>query len=421
MNVTRIRKLIRQSEHKSWYKTITIKLKYQHADFEIEIEGLDSIYQFFQKQFEFYDAIDELPVILTPSKNHFKSIIDNIEGFVISYLEGNSSNNQYGWNRISNLLELSFSGVNYFFNKESATTDFLLKLDSEYDGASIGAYDFFTNQAFKYDNSDKNYFIGWHRAYEFFTQDVDFVKRRNSERQTLGRIRSEYIKKIEKTDSLVSNYIAEKEEEYLSKEAAITKLIKRKNRQYEDWKKGSKDDFSSFLTNSDNSFKKLEELYQEKLKLEAPAVYWKNRATKLKDEGNKWLYFLIGVTIVSVLALGIVLYLISDGTLRELFDKTGSAVRWSIVFITFVSFLAYAIRTFAKLMFSSYHLSRDAEEREQLTYVYLALKKEGDVDSTERNLIMQSLFSRVDSGLLKDDTSPTMPGGSILNKYMGGG
>lgn len=78
--------------------------------------------------------------------------------------------------------------------------------------------------------------------------------------------------------------------------------------------------------------------------------------------------------------LWVLYFFLSDGTLKDLFEKTGSAIRWSIVFITFVSFLAFVIKTFAKLMFSSYHLSRDVEEREQLTYVYLALKKEGGVD-----------------------------------------
>jgi hypothetical protein len=118
--------------------------------------------------------------------------------------------------------------------------------------------------------------------------------------------------------------------------------------------------------------------------------------------------------------LGTVLFFISDGTLKDLFSATGSAIRWSIVFVTFVSFLAYAIRIFAKLTFSAYHLFRDAEEREQLAYVYLALKKEKNIDDTERHLIMQSLFSRADSGLLRDDSSPTMPGGSVIEKIMGG-
>ena len=43
--------------------------------------------------------------------------------------------------------------------------------------------------------------------------------------------------------------------------------------------------------------------------------------------------------------------------------------------------------------------------------------KEKGVDVTERHLIMQSLFSRADSGLLKDEASPTMPG-NIMDKFI---
>jgi hypothetical protein len=64
-----------------------------------------------------------------------------------------------------------------------------------------------------------------------------------------------------------------------------------------------------------------------------------------------------------------------------------------------------------------FHLSRDAEEREQLSYFYLALIKEGAVEKEDRHLIMQSLFSRADSGLLKEDSSPTMPG-TMFEKIM---
>ncbi len=104
---------------------------------------------------------------------------------------------------------------------------------------------------------------------------------------------------------------------------------------------------------------------------------------------------------------------ISIGTIEKIFQNAGTAIKWSVIYITLFSFLAYAIRIFSKLTFSSFHLVRDAEEREQLTYVYLALQKEKGIDQTERHLIMQSLFSRADSGLLKDDASPTMPGNIV--------
>ena len=70
-------------------------------------------------------------------------------------------------------------------------------------------------------------------------------------------------------------------------------------------------------------------------------------------------------------------------------------------------------------MFSSFHLARDCEERHTLTYFYLSLLKDSNVDENERQLIMQSLFSRAETGLLKDDSSPTMPSdaiGKIISK-----
>ncbi|NJK98518.1 MAG: hypothetical protein HC905_29605 [Bacteroidales bacterium] len=42
-----------------------------------------------------------------------------------------------------------------------------------------------------------------------------------------------------------------------------------------------------------------------------------------------------------------------------------------------------------------------------LSFLFLMASLPKDED---RQLIMQSLFSRVDTGLLKEDSSPTMPG-----------
>jgi hypothetical protein len=45
--------------------------------------------------------------------------------------------------------------------------------------------------------------------------------------------------------------------------------------------------------------------------------------------------------------------------------------------------------------------------------------KDSSIDKDDRHLIMQSLFSRADTGLLRDDSSPTMPGASgILEKVI---
>lgn len=421
MNVTEIRTLIRQAGDKAWYNSLEIKIEYPFANFEIEIKGLDSIYQFIKRQLEFFEKNEPLPQILQPSKVHFEECILKIESYVHRNLKSQIGNYTREWDALKNFLEKRFHNNNHFFNKESETTDFILKLDSEFKGAATGAYDFFTNNKYQVNNADKNYFIGWHRAYEFFTQDADLVRRRNNERQTLSRIRTQYIQNLEQNDKNVSEHIASIIDEYDAVEKKLDRLIRIKNENYKKWRTDSDTSFQELIEGSTKKLEDLESLYSEKLKLEAPAKYWKDRALKLRKEGDRWLYWLIGVSSVAVLLLGTVLFFISDGTLKELFEKTGSAIRWSIVFITFVSFLAYAIRTFAKLMFSAYHLHRDAEEREQLAYVYLALKKEQNIDDTERHLIMQSIFSRADSGLLRDDSSPTMPGGGMLDKIIGGG
>jgi hypothetical protein len=68
----------------------------------------------------------------------------------------------------------------------------------------------------------------------------------------------------------------------------------------------------------------------------------------------------------------------------------------------------------AKMTFSSFHLQRDAEEREQLAYVYLALVNESKADDESQKIILQSLFSRAETGLLSGENGPTMPIADIV-------
>jgi hypothetical protein len=65
--------------------------------------------------------------------------------------------------------------------------------------------------------------------------------------------------------------------------------------------------------------RELEELYDKKLQLEAPVQYWKQRAMNLKAEGNKWLKWLVGFSMLAVILLFLVLFFISNGTIKELF------------------------------------------------------------------------------------------------------
>ena len=189
---------------------------------------------------------------------------------------------------------------------------------------------------------------------------------------------------------------------------------------FNDWFDKSKSDFNDFDVSSKGNIDDLESTYKEKLKLEEPAKYWNKRAEKLNKQG--WIAFTTLLVFVGIVvwSLGELLWKVPEQIYTSFFqDDKSAAIRWSIIYITFISFMAFCIRAITKVMFSSFHLARDCEERHTLTYFYLSLLKDSKVDEKDRQLIMQSLFSRADSGLLKDDSGPTMPN-DIAGKLFGG-
>lgn len=154
----------------------------------------------------------------------------------------------------------------------------------------------------------------------------------------------------------------------------------------------------------------LENTYEEKLRLSKPAEYWKNKASTLKKSGDNWRCYLIILIMIGLIGFGILLFVwISH---QSELNKVGiESIQGLAFFITILSIYAFALKSVSKIVFSTYHLQRDAEEREQLTYLYLSLINEGaEFDAESRNIVLQSLFSRVDSGLISGDSSPTMPG-----------
>lgn len=152
----------------------------------------------------------------------------------------------------------------------------------------------------------------------------------------------------------------------------------------------------------------LEKTYKEKLRLEPAANYWSKKAEDYKKLGNRWAIILSAFVAVGLTIFGVLFYTwVNAQTTAISIDSLQGVV----LFITLLSVYAFAIKALSKLVFSSYHLQRDAEEREQLTYLYLSLTHEkDDFDTDARSIVLQALFSRADTGLISGDSSPTMPG-----------
>lgn len=172
----------------------------------------------------------------------------------------------------------------------------------------------------------------------------------------------------------------------------LTELNQKSTQQY--------DDANTRLT-------EMESLYREKLKLEEPAIYWDKLYNDYRRKGTWWLVASGALALLIVGGLITFLLLATDIFSDEYhwFDNFKNSAIITVV----ASVAIYMLRLTVKMATSSYHLSRDAKERNNLAYFYLALIEKGAVSDKERALILNALFSRSDTGLLKGEAAPSMP------------
>lgn len=171
-------------------------------------------------------------------------------------------------------------------------------------------------------------------------------------------------------------------------------------------------EYTERLNKADERIAALEEAYSKKLQLEGPAQYWDKLAKSYLKRGWVLLFLTFALGIVMIRFL---LNILLDIDAIPLFNQTElslKTIRGSLILIVMTSIAGYLIHLFTKLSISSFHLSRDYRERFQLTNVFLALLRDGDVkcDDQVKQIVMQALFSRSDTGLLKGEHSFKMPG-----------
>ena len=398
--VAEIKTKIAESKNKGWFQSLVFTLNLPYIKYNISFTGLAAIYDYTYKQCNRFSEFGTLPDELKNSKTKF----ENLKLTIIQIINEDKEN-EYKWKDI--LRDMS-SRADKLFPADIPETDFLVNLYLNDKELYRSAYNFITGNI---NYITKDQFLAYTLTYEFLNGETSKIAERSSiEQKAISKLKNDFSKQISESETHITEYLAQNKDKVDQVAKDFDELVKGKNEHYFNWYNNTSNGFEDFFKKSKEKITEVENLYREKLKMEAPAKYWNDRAATLRTEGRKWLILLILSIVVGIGLLIWSLAEISAGTLDKIFQNNGTAIKWSVVFITLISFIAFAIKIFSKLTFSSYHLVRDAEEREQLTYVYLALKKEKGIDETERHLIMQSLFSRADSGLLKDDSGPTMPG-----------
>ncbi|WP_338452478.1 DUF6161 domain-containing protein [Niallia oryzisoli] len=179
-----------------------------------------------------------------------------------------------------------------------------------------------------------------------------------------------------------------------------------------------KTETDKLLTDAEVKIKELEDLYTEKLRLSAPAEYWKTNKSSYQKTGLIWTGLAI---LITAAFLGVISNLIfkiekQESVLKAVKTVNFDTLKFGILITVFISVGIFLVNFLIKLAISAFHLSRDANERLQLTHLYLALLNEKGVTTEERSIVLQSLFSRADTGLLKGDSSPTIPDNGLVNK-----
>ncbi len=173
-----------------------------------------------------------------------------------------------------------------------------------------------------------------------------------------------------------------------------------------------KSQFEEKISIAEHKMAALEDAYSKKLQLEGPAQHWKNLSRFYLGWG--WGLLTLSLVLGGV-AIAALIWLLVQADTIVIFneDKLSlSTIRASLILIAATSMAGYLLHLFTKLAMSCFHLSRDYRERFQLTNVFLALLRDGDVkcDDQVKQIVMQALFSRSDTGLLKGEHSFKMPG-----------
>lgn len=354
------------------------------------------------------------------SINFFKNLVNIIEDVVSSVDEFNLLHKHR--NLINNLDRIN----NQVFFPDSARVIFLLSIYNNHDQYFQGAFAALNGSLDYGSFRNIDYFNGAILASKFAINDIEIIDRGEAETKSFRQIKSDFdLERIELLTDFEST-IAETKEEAKKQIDYLKDLTNSWNKDFNDQleslQKSADEKFETSDLKANELLKKaikkkilLEQTFREDMRFQAPSEYWKERAAYLNKEGKKFMSWLIFLIVISSGFLFSLLLLTPEDLLLNVFSgNLSKAIRWSILFVMLISILFIGIQSLKKAMFSSFHLARDAEEREKLTVFYLSLIKNSTITQEDRSMVLQSLFSRTDTGMLKEEANPTMPG--IIDK-----
>ena len=409
------------------------------------ITGLPALNKFIENECSFWVILWNTSLSnsdLNNTKHHLNKARTKIKR-IEELLQNETADSNQIIQNIDSLLDeivLDINGKIIFSEQiESLLIRRLLESNSSADEIN-GALTYFFKSNFE-NVQNTAFFKGFIKAYEFSLQDNAVLSiRAKSELESLEKIKTDWNELIANAQKNYANELKLVKNEMEQVQNHQAELNSKTNNAFEkiatdskDWANNLELKYSYFerdksglidsvLAEKNKKFTELENTYNSKLQLEAPVKYWNDRITKYKKNG--WWWFGAFLIIIVVMLGYLSYFVVNINTTSFIVDGkfNPDSIKSILTFLTAVSFGAYLIKVFSKLTFSNFHLQRDSEERLQLTMVYLALLKDGTHQASpeDKKIILQSIFGRVETGLLGMDSSPTIPGiNTVIEKVVG--
>lgn len=195
----------------------------------------------------------------------------------------------------------------------------------------------------------------------------------------------------------VSTILDSTEEDFRDSFASVTKDMANFRDEVIDWEKSQKQEIEEWRAEQEEEIRNLERLYREKLALEEPKRVWDDAAKKHTIQAICWTIAAVLVAVTTIWKGSEAIHWLFAANLPRI-----PLLSSSFLAIALITFCVYTIRVFVKIALSNSHLAAAYRQKASMTYFYLSLmEKEKAVSDEERALILNSLFSSVDTGLVK--------------------
>ncbi|UAL49823.1 hypothetical protein K7887_22145 (plasmid) [Sutcliffiella horikoshii] len=390
------------------FKSKNVILTLYPEDIKKDFKGdFQYFYQFISEQVDFWSEL-KTGANCQKIHSHFTGVKKHLDTAI------NSQNNNHHNATISlnSAINLSLQRNWYNIYKETDLANFIIERYHISPDQAEAVIDYFLIRNGHKNLNSKEYFNGVLQSFIYEEQNNALKRKLHAPKQALLQLKETFSNDRDELYGAYKDKQNEVEELFSTLKMELNSWKDELVVTSEDFFQKKQEELNKLVADKNKELEQMEQLYREKLRLEGPATYWNDLHNFYNNRGDRWRKWALGISFIFSIVVIFMLYftpsiLFPNGT------YTLNSIKAMVIFAVVSSIAIYLIRLFVLLSTSAYHLSRDAKERFQLTYVYLSLIQEKGVSEADRTIILQSLFSRADTGLLKGDSGPTVPDGTL--------